>query len=167
MSKLSLKKELATLSQEQLVDVIMTAYSANKTIKEYFDFFTTPDVDKLYEKYKSILTKEISRGKYHQSTARISRIKSAIKDFTSFNPGPEKVCELRLSAINLLIEHEKIKNYSQTLINGTVNLVKDTIAYADRNLMFDTVIGQIDRLTAPTTDRSRYFRKYIRENISE
>ena len=162
MSKLSLKKELATLSREQLTEVILTAYSANKTIKEYFDFFVTPDVDKLYEKHRTAITKEILRGKYHQSTARISHIRKFIKDFTSFGPGPEKVCELRLFAIEMLILQELNKNYSDTLINGTVNLVTDTLAYADRNLMFDTVMKRIDQLIAPTNDRSKHFRGYIR-----
>lgn len=166
MSKQSLKKELTTLSREQLTEVILTAYSANKTIKEYFDFFVTPDVDKLYEKHKTAIFKEILRGKYHQSTARISRIRKSIKDFTSFGPGPEKVCELRLYAIELLIRQELNKNYSDTLINGTVNLVSDTLAYADRNLIFDSVMKQVDKLTAPTEDRNKYFRDYIRRNIT-
>lgn len=165
MSKLALKKELATMSREQLTDVILTAYSANKAIKDYFDFFVNPDVDKLYNKFSSAIFKEITRRKYHQSTARISRIKKAIKDFTAYGPGPEKVCELRLTAISMLITQEMTNNYSNTLINGTLSLLNDTIIYADRNLMFKNVMEQIDRLIAPTNDRSKYFRKYLRNNV--
>lgn len=165
MSKTALKNELATLSREQLTDVILTAYSSNKVIKEYFDFFVTPDADKLYEKFRLSLVKEIIRGKHNKSAARISRIKKTIKDFTSFNPGAEKVCELRLSAIEMLIEQEKNKNYSDILINGTASLLNDTIVYADRNLMADAVMVRINRLTAPTEDRSKYFRRFLRNSI--
>lgn len=165
MSKLALKKELATMSREQLTDIILTAYSSNKTIKEYFDFFITPDADKLYDKFMLALVKEIIRGKYHQSTARISRIRKIIKDFTSFSPGPEKVCELRLAAVGMLIEQEKVKNYSDTLIRGTLTLLNDTIVYADRNLMFKSVMEQISRLIEPTNDRSKYFRQFLRNNL--
>ncbi|MDE6367743.1 MAG: hypothetical protein K2K94_00725 [Muribaculaceae bacterium] len=104
MSKIALKKELMGLSREQIVDVVLTAYSSNKAIKDYFDFFTVPDVEKLYERFVRELTKEIMRGKYHQSTARISRIKKSIKNFESFNPGVERVRDLRLLAVDMLVE---------------------------------------------------------------
>ena len=165
MSKSALKKELSQLSHEQIIDVVLTAYSSNKAIKDYFDFFATPDVDKLYDKHMRDLTKEISRGKYHQSTARISRIRKTLKDFESFNPGTERVRDLRLAAIEMLIEHESIKNYSDTLINGTLRLLNDTIAYADRNLIFDSTMQSVDRILEERNDRSRHFRSFLRRNL--
>lgn len=165
MSKIALKKELMGLSREQIIDVVLTAYSSNKTIKEYFDFFTVPDVEKLYERFTRELTKEITRGKYRQSTARISRIRKSIKNFESFNPGVERVRDLRLFAINMLVEQEKIKNYTDTLINGTLKLLNDAIAYADKNLIFDSTMEQVDRIIAETSDRSRHFRAFLRRNI--
>ena len=165
MSKIALKKELMGLSREQIVDVVLTAYSSNKAIKDYFDFFTVPDVEKLYERFVRELTKEIMRGKYHQSTARISRIKKSIKNFESFNPGVERVRDLRLLAVDMLVEQEKIKNYSDTLINGTLKLLNEAIAYADKNLIFDSTMQQVDRIIAETSDRSRYFRAFLRRNI--
>lgn len=153
------------LSREQIIDVVLTAYSSNKTIKEYFDFFVAPDVEKLYERFTRELTKEIIRGKYHQSTARISRIKKSIKNFESFSPGVERVRDLRLFAVSMLVEQEKIKNYSDTLINGTLKLLNEAIAYADKNLIFDSTMQQVDRIIAETSDRSRYFRTFLRRNI--
>lgn len=153
------------LSREQIIDVVLTAYSSNKAIKEYFDFFTVPDVEKLYERFARELTKEIMRGKYHQSTARISRIKKSIKNFESFNPGVERVRDLHLFAINMLVEQEKFKNYSDTLINGTLKLLNEAIAYADKNLIFDSTMQQVDRIIAETSDRSRYFRAFLKRNI--
>lgn len=44
MSKTALKKELDSLTREQIIEVILTAYSSNKSIKDYFDFFAMPDV---------------------------------------------------------------------------------------------------------------------------
>lgn len=165
MSKLSLKKELNGLSREQLIDVVLTAYSSNKAIKDYFDFFADPDVDKLYERFFREINKEILRGKYHNSTARISRIKKWIKDFEGYNPGAERVRDLRLAAIERLIEQETVRTYSDTLIYGTLKLLNDTIAYADRNLIFDSTMKKVDDIIAETIDRSRYFRKFLRHNI--
>ncbi len=165
MSKIALKKELAGLSHEQIIDVVLTAYSANKAIKDYFDFFADPDVEKLYDRFMREITKEIMRGKYRLSTARISRIRKWLKDFEGFNPGVERVRDLRLATIDRLIEQEKIKIYSDTLIRGTLKLLNDTIVYADRHLIFDTTMGEIERITADTTDRSRHFRAFLKRNI--
>lgn len=165
MSKIALKKELNLLSREQIIDVVLTAYSSNKAIKEYFDFFCDPDVEKLYEKHSRELFKEITRGKYNQSTARISRIKKTIKNFESFNPGPEKARDLRLLAVEMLVAQETHRNYSDTLINGTSKLLNDTIAYADKNLIFDSTMTRVEKIIKETSDRSRYFRAYLKRNI--
>lgn len=153
------------LSHDQIIDVVLTAYASNKAVKSYFDFFADPDVDKLYERHLRELTKEIIRGKYHNSTARISRIRKIIKDFESYNPGAERVRDLRIAAINLLINQESIKNYSDTLINGTLKLLNETIAYADKNLIFDSTIEMVNECVGDTKDRSRHFRAYLKRNI--
>lgn len=166
MSKLTLKKELSSLTREQIIDVLLTAYSSNKAIKDYFDFFADPDVDKLYERHQKELTKEILRGKYRQSTARISRLKKTIKNFESFNPGAERIRDLRLWTVSALIEQEKYKDYSDTLINGTLKLLNDTIVYADRNLIFDSTMTIVNQLVKETSDRSRHFRAFLRRNLT-
>ena len=165
MSKTALKKELESLTREQIIDVVLTAYSSKKSIKDYFDFFAMPDVDKLYDKFLRELTKEIGRGKYRHSTARISRIRKSIKDFESFNPGIDRVRDLRIATINMLIEQERIKNFSDTLINGTLKLLNDTIAYADRNLIFDSTMHEIEKCIAESNDRSRHFRAFLKRNM--
>ncbi len=43
MSKLPLKKYLQSLTKEQLVEVILEAYSNSKAIQEYFDFYLQPN----------------------------------------------------------------------------------------------------------------------------
>ena len=60
MSKTALKKKLESLTREQIIDVVLTAYSSNKSIKDYFDFFAMPDVEKLYEKFMRELTRKSS-----------------------------------------------------------------------------------------------------------
>ena len=165
MSKTSLKKELSSLDRDQLIDVILTAYSSSKPIKEYFDFFADPDIDRLCDRHKAEITKEILRGKYRKSTARISRLRSTLRHFESFNPGPERVRDLRLWTIAALIDQEMHKEYSDTLINGTLRLLNDTILYSDRNLIFDTTISAVNDLLKERNDRSRYFRKFLRNHL--
>lgn len=165
MSKSTLKKELNGLSHEQIIDVVLTAYSSNKAIKDYFDFFVNPDVDKLYQRFSSEISKEIIRGKYGRSTARISRIKKSIKSFESYNPGVERCRDLRLSTVEALIDREQSHEYSDTLINGTLKLLNDTLAYADKNLIIDSTIQKVDEILAVRNDRSKYFRKFLKNNL--
>lgn len=166
MSKLQLKKELAALDRDQLIKVILTAYSSSKAVKNYFDFFADPDIDRLTEKHIKELTKEIERGKWHKSTARISRIRKSLKEFESLNPGVEHIRNLRLKAIELLINQSAVKQYSDTLINGTLKLIDETIVFADNNLIFDSTINYIRQLLADTDDPTRHFRRYLRKIIS-
>ena len=57
------------------------------------------------------------------------------------------------------------KEYSDTLINGTLRLLNDTILYSDRNLIFDTTISAVNDLLKERNDRSRYFRKFLRNHL--
>lgn len=168
MSKTTLKKELASLSREQLIDVILTAYSANKSIKEYFDFFCNPDVDKLYDKYLYTIAKEISRNKHHYSTARISRIKKTLKEFQALNPGVEIVRALRLQTAFLLIDAYNYYTFSYPLVNGTLTILNDTIAFADKNLIVDSTIEAIMEMLndKDNLEGTKHFRKFLAANLA-
>ena len=63
MSKLLLKKEIKDLTRNQLEQMILDAYDAKKEIKEYFDFYVNPDVEKLTEKFKVAISSEFARNK--------------------------------------------------------------------------------------------------------
>ncbi len=65
----------------------------------------------------------------------------------------------------MLIERESERNFSDTLINGTLKLLNDTIAYADRNLIFAGTMTEVDVIIRETSDRSKHFRAYLRRNI--
>lgn len=165
MSKTALKKELSTLTRDQVVELVLSAYTSSKEVKRYFDFFLNPDIESLTERYKAALTKEIMRGKRYDSRARISRIRATIKDFDSFTPGAEQSLMLRLFAIEALVERERHSRYSPTLIKGTLKLLNDCIAYADSHLLFDTAKSEIDRILKSGLLQRGAFKNYLRENM--
>lgn len=136
MSKIQLKKELAKLDRDQLVQLILDLYNARKEAKSYFDFFVNPDVDALYEKYQKAIEKELGRSKYTKCTARISRIRAAIKEFASFDPGAEYVVNMMVYAIKGAILVEMRRIISQTFFSGVRKLCVDTLAYADKQAVF-------------------------------
>lgn len=162
MSKLQLKKEIKSLSREQLENMILDVYDARKEIKEYFEFFLNPDVDKLTEKYKVAISKELNRSKRGYSKARISVIKKLIKEFASFQPGFEAELELYYYAVSYSLLVETSLYFSDTLINGISFLVVQMLDYADCNCVADKTLERLLALVDDERSGTKYFRNSLR-----
>ena len=160
MSKANLKKELVTFTSEQLVEVILNAYDSSKEAKAYFEFFLNPDVDALLEKKVDIIAKELGRSKHGYCKARISHIRAAIKDFAAFGVGPDYVARLMYYTLRMLVGHYGTTRYPDTLINGTLKLVRDYIIYANSHDMAASALANINELCASSLGT-----KYLRERI--
>lgn len=165
MSKQRLKKEIEQLERHQLEQMILDAYAAKKEIKEYFDFFLNPDIEKLTEKYKVAISKEFSRSKRGHSKARISTVKKLIKEFEGFQPGFDVEIDLLFYVINYALLTETTVYFSETLMKGIAALAQKMIEIADRNLVADKVLMNLTALLHDETGGSRYFRRYLRESI--
>lgn len=167
MSKTSLLRELRSMEKEQLVEIILQAYTSSKETKEYFDFFVNPNPQQMYEKYSESITKEFSRTKRgHRTKARISVIKSAIKKFMTFEPGNELVTDLYLHAINFALQTEKKVYFSETLFNGIKKLACDAVVYSDKHGTAKQLLNGVDRLLDTETG-TKYFRRIVKEGIAD
>lgn len=168
MSKIKLRKELASMDKEQLMELILEAYSARKETKEYFDFFLNPDIDKLREKYKTLISKELSRvrrGGYCK--ARISYIKKQLKEFASFHPGFEEQLEMMIFTLGYAMVCETHLHFPETLMRGMAALVHQILDFADVNLQVDVTIKRLHELFANPDIGSRYFRRYLNDELAQ
>lgn len=120
------------MDKDQLRQLILEAYSARKEIRNYFEYFLSPDPEALFDKFAGELAKECSRGKRSCSRARISVIRRLISDFSSYQPGEELVLKFRLEAIRLLLAASAAVRMTDTLTRGFAKLVADYIAEADK-----------------------------------
>ena len=75
MSKTALRKQLREMPREELEQVVMELYESRKEVKDYFDFYLDPDVDRLMDRYRKLLLKEASRCSRGDSRCRISAIR--------------------------------------------------------------------------------------------
>lgn len=167
MSKTSLLRELRCLEKDQLIDIIIQAYSAGKETKEYFDFFTNPDPKGMYDKYALQIDKELSRVKRGRRTkARISVIKACIRKFSSFEPGSELVTDLYLYAIERSLLTEKNVYFSETLFNGVKKLAADAVVFADRQGTTKQFLAGIERMMNEETG-TKYFRRLVKEGVAD
>lgn len=145
MSKAKLKKELSTLSKEQLIEVILTLYTARKDAKEYFEFFLDPDVNALKIKVAEMIMKEFSRQKRGYAKFRIAQIKSYIKYFESFGVEAESVLNLMVLATEmyLLVPYNVYLPEEGYTTMG--NFVKYVLKYADGADLLNVAIDALTK----------------------
>lgn len=162
MSKAKLKKELEGMSREQLIDIILNAYSARKATKDYFEFFLNPDCDAMSEALREKILKEINRTKRgHQSKFRISVIKNLIKDFDSLDAGPKYILDLMLFSFNAVMAYSLMYYYTDTQDKAAVSLALSALKYADKHCMYDTALDVISK----TLDNNKGSEKYLRDKV--
>lgn len=162
MSKVQLKKELQGMSREQLIDIILNVYAARKDAKEYFEFFLNPDCDALLTKYCEAVNKEIGRTKRgRMSKLRISVVKRMIKDFESFDPGPEYVLRFIAHCFGMVMLYSMVSYYSQTQDNAALWLAREVLAYGDRNQLYDKATKYIDAILSDERRSAAYLRTYV------
>ncbi len=134
------------MTHEQIVQVVMDAYSARKETREYFDFFLDPDVDKLQEKTLARIDRELSRSKHGHSTSRITQIRREIKNFAGFDPGPEHVRNLMIETLRRILVREKYVYYKEAFEKGTRKLIEDIVQYADTHAIIDSTITALSEI---------------------
>lgn len=130
---------------EQLVQIILDAYSAKAEIKEYFEFFLNPDVETLIKKHKQKITKELSRVKWGHSKARITVIKQAVKDFLGFASGTQADIDMFFITLTALASTERYVNFIPSQERYVTTLVKQIIKYADTHFVFSEVAERFQR----------------------
>lgn len=167
MSKAKLHKELILLNKEQLIQLILDAYSARKETKDYLEFFLNPDINRLFNKYSTTIHKELRRVKRgHYCKARISFIKREIKEFSSFQPGYEAEITLLLDTIKYAIICESQSHFSDTLISGIGSLITMLLDIANINLVTDSVLQKLHFLLNQTNSPTNHFRNYLNNIIT-
>lgn len=143
MSKIKLKKELSKFTAEELREMILDLYAARKEVKEYFEFYMNPDIEKLNEKYFKVINKELQRTKWGYSKARVTKIKKAIKDFDSFSPGYEAQIDFRIAVLRLLCLTETYNRFTPPQLFLITILMVECLDIADRNMILDSIMNKL------------------------
>lgn len=152
------------MSREQLEQIILDAYDAKREIKDYFEFFLNPDVNKLLDKQLAIVAKELSRVKWGTSRARVSIIKKAIKDFIGYGPGPEACLNMMMSALLHIGLTDRYVNYTATQERYAAALINEVKKFGDTHNMADIAMGRIGQLLQNEHIRLS-FRRFLEDSI--
>ena len=168
MSRTKLKKELSAMTAPQLVEVILDAYSARNEIRDYFEYFLEPYPDKLYEKYRLAIDKELQRVKRNMLKARTSHINAAIKTFDSFSPGIDYQIKLRQYVLDSLRSATWAHYYTASHMNLAGRLTTELLRLGDRSETFAEVYNDINIIADHVSRRvAREFRDAVHEAIDK
>lgn len=166
MSKTRFKKELATMDRDQLAALLLEAYDARREIREYFEFFLNPDVEKLTEKCHAAILREFAREKRRRCRARITNVKAVIRDYASFQPGDEHVLELYFWTIRQALSAEKRVDFPEALIKSVAGIMSAAIDFADKALLADTAMSEASAILADASGGTIYFRRSLADHLS-
>jgi hypothetical protein len=136
MSKAALKKELDSLSKEQVINIILRTYSARKEFKDYYEFFLNPDIEKLNEKYQKAILSESNRTKWGYSKLRVSKVRNLLKEYSSFDPGAEYTLDMTFWTIRRLMVIFSFYHSTDSQLNSIPKLLADSLKYAEDNEIF-------------------------------
>lgn len=157
-----------SMSREQLIDIILSAYDARKETKEYFEFFLNPDVTAMMSKCEDVIIKECNksrRGGY--AKFRISAIKRLLKDFQGLNPGVEYVLKMMLIAIHHMVWMTARLYISDKQYDSIIKYISDTLTYADRNSLYQPAVTTLLELANREQFQGRYIRHAIITTIED
>lgn len=95
MSKAALKKTMASMDRDSLIELVCDLYDARKEAKEYFEYWLNPDPKKALEDTKGAVDKMFffSSGKNRKEPSATS-VKKLVKDFSLMVFDPEMIADL-------------------------------------------------------------------------
>ena len=94
MGLTDIKKELKKFDKDKLINIIADLYKTNKSVKEFFDFYVSPNERQLFNKYRDKVFEAFypKRGfKY-----KLKDGKQAISDFKKLGPSADLLADLML-----------------------------------------------------------------------
>ena len=154
------------MSKDQLAELVLDLYSAKKEIKDYLEFFLNPDVEKLYEKFKSSIDKELRRSKYGRSKARISKLKSICKDMASYSPGFETMVHGYIYIIRQMVYYERYLTFPSVLAAGLQFFVHQLVSLGNDEIMLDSVVSALDLIISDDSLGRQYYRRQLKETLN-
>lgn len=146
MSKAKLRKEIATFTKEQLVEVVIDAYESSPEAKKYFEYFLNPDPAKLREEKENIVAKELNRTKWGDCKARISVIKRAVKEFRAFKGDAENHVLLLRDILMMMLGQNNYYNYPEALYNGAAYIAVEYIRVKAETDGIDEALREFDKI---------------------
>ncbi len=138
MSKRDLKKLLATMEKDQIVQLVLDLYSAKREAKEYLDFYVDPDEQAKLKEYKDIVREEFFPRMTVYPKFRMANCRRAFSDFRKLKPSPDMLGDLLVYFIEVaclfIYKYRCIFDKYHFLVAHFAS----TLGFIERNDLWDT-----------------------------
>ena len=104
MSKSQVKKLLAGMSKEEVINIVMELYDARKEARDYLDYYVNPNENKELEKFKKIVLKEFDDDISRDPQCRFSVCRKALSDFKKLAPSTDTLAEAMVYYVERVCE---------------------------------------------------------------
>lgn len=96
MTKTQLKKQLKSLSHDDLVLLLLELYDVKKEAKDFLNYHFKPNEKEKFEEYRAIIEDEFTPHGRKVEQLRFSVCKKAISNFAALKPSPVLQADLML-----------------------------------------------------------------------
>lgn len=174
MSKTALKKALASMTPEQMAELVLDLYSARPEAKEYLDFFLDPDIDRLVDKTTADIVKEVNRkGRRGYCKPRITLIRGMIKKVDTLGAGKEYTIRLKLNTLHAAAQTAASGTwFSEGYIASFCRLLGEAVREADNAGILAPTVNEIEGIVCAMPGgifnrASRTLRNAFKEALAE
>ena len=151
MGLTEIKKELKNLDKEKLLELVADLYKKNKSVKEYLDFFVSPNEKELFLKYKDKVYEAFypKRG----DRFKLSDGKKAISDFKKLDASKELLAELMLFYVETGVEFtNEYGDIDEPFYNSVESVYSNALKLMSKEKILDKFADRAKEVVADTCD---------------
>lgn len=136
MTKRELKKGLESFDKKRLIDLISDLYDKNKSVKEYLDYYISPNEKATFEIYK-IKVREAFYPK-RGFGFKIAIGKKAISDFRKLKPSADSLIDLLMCYVESGVEFTNdYGDINEGFYSSIESVYHDAMKLIDKNGLHD------------------------------
>ncbi|MCR5065406.1 MAG: DUF6155 family protein [Bacteroidales bacterium] len=149
MSKSQVKKLLAGMSKENVINVVMELYDARKEAREYLDYFVNPNEKGELEKFKKIVIEEFGDDGKRMPKCRFSVCRKALSDFKKLAPSADTLAEAMVFYVEQIYELSFCYgDMWEQYYNSAISNFLSTLKFLLKNNLLESMMPRIVQIMA-------------------
>lgn len=149
MSKSQVKKLLARMSKEEVINIVMELYDARKEARDYLDYYINPNESKELEKFKKIVLKEFDDNISHDPQCRFSVCRKALSDFKKLSPSADMLAEAMVFYVERVYEFSFCAgDLWEQYYDSAINNFRSTLKFLLKNNLLEFMMPHIVQIMA-------------------
>ena len=149
MSKSQVKKLLAGMSKEEVINTVMELYDARKEARDYLDYYVNPNESNELEKFKKIVLKEFDDDISRDPQCRFSVCRKALSDFKKLAPSTETLAEAMVYYVERVCEFSfDAGDLWEQYYDSAVSNFRSMLKFLMKNDMLEAMMPRVVQIMA-------------------